>query len=272
MEQLYHVDEISFCYSKNTKKVFGDVSFSLCAGQVLSILGPNGTGKSTLLNCMAGLLRPNSGEIYLADKPLCTMTNGEIAKKVAYVQQVHLPSFSYDVFQFVMMGRAPHIPFFARPGKSDETIVWDTLDQVGITHLADKPYTEISGGERQQAVIARAIAQQPAVILFDEPAAHLDFGNQARILRTIQKMAKDGYAVVMTTHDPDHVLLLNDRVAILDRDGVLKAGRTEELLTEKAMRELYGENVHLAYVDAIGRRAALHEGIGDKIREKGEGE
>lgn len=263
MEQLYSVDNISFHYPHNDREVLDGVSFSLDAGQVLSVLGPNGAGKSTLLNCMAGLLTQQEGEIFLSGKPLHTLQRNEVAKRVAYVQQIHVPAFSYDVFQFVMMGRAPHIAFFGRPKKEDEDIVWDALEQIGITHLANKPYTEISGGERQQVVIARALAQQPSVILFDEPAAHLDFGNQIRILRLIKKMARDGYAVVMTTHNPDHVLLLNDTVAILDRNGSLKAGKAAEMMTEEAMRELYGTSIRLLYVDAIKREAALYEGLGE---------
>ena len=259
--RLYEIDNISFGYPQNEREVLSGVSFSLEAGQVLSILGPNGAGKSTLLNCMAGLLTPHRGEIRLSGKPIGTMPRNELAQKVAYVQQIHVPAFSYDVFQFVMMGRAPHIPFLGRPKSEDEDIAWEALAQMGITHLADKPYTEISGGERQQAVIARALAQQPEAVLFDEPAAHLDFGNQIRILRLIRKMAGDGYAVAMTTHNPDHALLLEGTAAILDRNGRLRTGPAGELLTEEAMAALYGPSIRLAYIEEIGRRAALHGGI-----------
>lgn len=261
MKNVFQVDSITYRYPETTRDVLKCVSLSLESGQVLSILGPNGAGKSTLLNCMAGLYRPQHGEMGLDGKPLFELPLTEVARKIAYVRQAQVPYFSYNIFQFVLMGRAPYVPFFSRPSKEDEEIAWQAIKRIGITHLVDKYYTEISGGERQQCVIARAIAQQPRVIMFDEPTAFLDFGNQVKVLRLIKEMAEEGYAIVMTTHNPDHVLLLDDTVAVLDCDGRLKAGKTADILSESTLSELYGANVRLIHVAEIGRDAAVYGGI-----------
>lgn len=261
MEGVFKVDNISYHYPETTRNVLKGISLSLELGQVLSILGPNGAGKSTLLNCMAGLCRPQYGEMKLDGKPIFELTPREVAREIAYVRQVQAPYFSYNIFQFVLMGRAPYVPFFSRPSKEDEEIVWDAINKIGIAHLVDKYYTEISGGERQQCVIARAIAQQPRVIMFDEPTAFLDFGNQVKVLRLIKEMAEQGYAIVMTTHNPDHVLLLDDTVAVLDCNGYFNTGKTAKILSENTLSELYDTDVRLVHVAEIGRDAAVYGGI-----------
>lgn len=263
MENIYTIHDLSFRYPKGERDVFSGVNLVLKPGQVLSVLGPNGAGKSTLLHCMAGLAVPQKGEILLDGKPLSTLSRAEIARLIGYVQQTHVPAFSYTVFQFVLMGRAPHVSFFGRPSTQDEEAVWQVLEQLDITHLANKPYTDISGGERQQCVIARAVVQQPRAILFDEPTAHLDYGNQIRILHLIQQMAQEGFAVVMTTHNPDHVLLLDDQVALLDCTGTLRYGNTKEILDEKTLQQMYHTGLRLIHVDELGRNACLHTGLNE---------
>ena len=234
------------------------VNLSLKQGQVLSILGPNGAGKSTLLDCMAGLQIPQQGRILLAGKDLHKeLTTRDIADMVAYVPQVHIPAFGYTVLNFVIMGRAPKIGLFQKPRRVDEEAAWKALETLGITHLAKKPYTEISGGERQQVTIARAIAQSPKVILFDEPTAHLDYGNQHRILQLILSMEEKGYAVIITTHNPDHALLLGGMAAVLGRDGVLTMGESRSIITEERLKEVYAAELRLLYLDEVERTACV---------------
>ncbi|NLW78949.1 MAG: ABC transporter ATP-binding protein [Ruminococcaceae bacterium] len=270
MENIYTITGLAFRYPKGDRDVFHDVNLTLDAGHVLSILGPNGAGKSTLLNCMAALATPKAGDIRLAGQPLGSLSQKEIAQKVAYVQQNHVPAFSYTVWQYVLMGRAPHIKFFARPGPRDEEAVWRVLQRLDIAHLASKPYTEISGGERQQCVIARALVQEPKVILFDEPTAFLDYGNQLRVLRLMKKMAMDGYAVVMTTHNPDHVLLLDDQVAVLNRQGELQSGPTREILQESTLQQIYNTDLRVLPIEELHRTACLHTRLFPHHKEGGQ--
>ena len=254
---IYEINHLSFTYPQANRSVLNDVSLTLAEGAILSILGPNGAGKSTLLNCMAGLLTPAYGEIKLYGKDLSTMTFREIAQVVGYVQQIHSPAYGYSVLHFVTMGRAPRIPMFGRPGEADKKAAWDALETLGITHLAHKPYTEISGGEMQKAVIARAMVQEPRVNLFDEPTAHLDSGNQIRVLNIIRDMAERGYSVVMTTHNPDHALLLGGEVAILGRDGRLQIGPCSEIITEELLLEIYNTRLCLIPVPEVSRVACI---------------
>lgn len=264
MDNIYTVRNLSFRYPKGDRDVLSGAGLTLDAGQVLCILGPNGAGKSTLLGCMAGLMTPQRGDVLLGGKPLAQQSRQDIARQVGYVQQTNNPAFSYTVFQFVLMGRAPHIPFFGQPDSADEDIVWQTLRQLGIDHLADRPCTDLSGGERQQCVIARTLVQRPRAILFDEPTAHLDYGNQVRVLKLIKKMAREGFAVVMTTHNPDHALLLDDHVALLNRGGALRCGVTRDILDEQTLSDMYHADLRLIHIDQLGRDACLQTGLGEE--------
>ena len=155
------------------------------------------------------------------------------------------------------MGRAPHIGVFQKPRASDIEIAEDALRTISIEHLAQKPYTEISGGERQQTIIARALAQQPKAILFDEPTAHLDYGNQHRILRLIRSLSERGYGIIITTHNPDHALLLGGKVGVLYRDGKLTSGRSEDIITEERLGEVYNTKLRLLHIKELDRIACL---------------
>ncbi|MDR2486325.1 MAG: ABC transporter ATP-binding protein, partial [Clostridiales Family XIII bacterium] len=164
---------------------------------------------------------------------------------------------AYTVLDFVLLGRAPHLGALRRPGRKDVDSGLAALDALGIPHLADKPYTEISGGERQQAQIARAVCQDPRIILFDEPTAHLDYGNQHRILLLAKRLAAQGFSAVITTHNPDHALLLGGRAAVLGQDGSLVCGEAAEMITEPRMRALYKTQMRIAFVPEAGRVCCL---------------
>lgn len=254
---IYEVNDLTFSYPSTRRKVLDSISLSLHKGEILCILGPNGAGKTTLLNCMAGLLKPQSGSIRLCGRQLSDIKEKEIAALVGFVPQLHTPSFDYRVLDFVLMGRAPKTGTFSRPSAADEALCMDVLKSMGIDHLAEKSYLNLSGGERQQLLIARAIVQEPEVILFDEPTAHLDFGNQQRVLKRVRQMAEDGFSVVITTHNPDHALLLGDQAAIVTRDGKVLQGTSEEILTEEMLKEVYGIDLKLTYIEELGRKACL---------------
>ncbi|MEG2051994.1 MAG: ABC transporter ATP-binding protein [Oscillospiraceae bacterium] len=254
---IFKVENLCFKYPDSNKGVLDNVSLTLEKGEILSILGPNGAGKSTLLNCMANLLVPESGSIKLEGNDISKMPVKEVASTISYVPQTHTPAFGYTVFDFVLMGSAPTIGLFQKPGEKERESTINALKQLGIEHLAEKPYTEISGGERQQATIARAIVQEPKAILFDEPTAHLDYGNQLRTLRLIKEMSEKGYAVVITTHNPDHAILLGGTAAILDRAGHLTIGDSKEIITEDCLKQVYKTELKLIYIEELKRVACI---------------
>jgi iron complex transport system ATP-binding protein len=220
-----------------------DVSLAVAPGEALALLGPNGGGKTTLLKTMLGLLVPHAGAVSLDGRPLSALTVGERARQIGYVPQVHTGIFAFAVREMVLMGRTAHQGLFASPSAKDRGVVEAKLAELGVTHLADKPYTMISGGERQLVLIARALAQEPRYVVLDEPTANLDFGNQGKVMRQIRALTAQGLGVLFTTHDPNQALRYADRVALL-ADGQLKrTGPPSEILTPAMLEDLYGAPV-----------------------------
>lgn len=254
---IYEVENVGYTYEGRKDKTLDHCSLTLEEGEILSILGPNGAGKSTLLNCLCGLLSPQEGEIRLCGDNIRKLSAKQIARQVGYVPQNHNPVFGYTVHHFVLMGCTPKLELFQQPSKEEEERATEILESLGIAHLADQPYTDISGGERQQATIARAVMQNPKVILFDEPTAHLDYGKQILILRMIRKMAEKGFAAVMTSHNPDHVLLLGGNAAIVTPDGKLEKGPAGEILTEERLSGIYQTKLRLKYEEELERKICV---------------
>lgn len=265
MEHIIEVKNVVFSYPGSQRKVLDGCSFSIAKGELISILGPNGAGKSTLLNCACGLLSPQNGSVFLNGSDVKSLEQKEIAKVIGYVQQNQQVTFPYTVFHYVLMGRACNIGLFQRPTKQDEDEVWRVLDSMGIKYLADAAVTEISGGERQQAAIARAIVQNPQVIFFDEPTAHLDYGNQINTLRLIASLRDKGFSVIMTTHNPDHCMMLGGKVAILDKLGVLETGMCSDVLTEERLKKVYNTDLKLIYINEIQREACIPCGLTNRL-------
>jgi iron complex transport system ATP-binding protein len=247
---------LAFSYGK-TGGLFRNVSFSLGRGKLMSIIGPNGAGKSTLLNCLMNLLTPNKGSVFLRGRPLAEMDVRETARAIGYVPQIHVPVYSYSVRDFVVMGRTPYLGSFQQPGRRDYALVDAALEELGIERLRERAYTELSGGERQQVLIARAIVQQPEIVILDEPTSYLDYGNQQRILRLIERMTDKGYTVIMTTHVPDHVIRLGGLAGILDGNGDFTVGQAELLLTSERLSGLYNSDIRLIYVPEAGRAVCV---------------
>jgi len=222
------------------KTVLHDANLELAPGQVLSLLGANGAGKSTLLRIILGLLAPQNGEVRLGGRLLRGYPRRELAGHLAYVPQVHATPFPYSVREVVLMGRLPATGMFAAPSRQDRTIAEQALARLGIGHLAERAYTEISGGERQMALIARALAQGSRLLILDEPATGLDYGNQIALLDLLRSLAADGYGILKTTHHPDHVLASSDRVAILKDGHIIANGPPEEVMSGALLSDLYG--------------------------------
>ena len=214
---ILEVEHLSFAY-RPERPLFYDVSFAFEQGQVLSILGANGAGKSTLLNCIANLLLPQQGEIRLHGTPLSRLELREISRIIGYVPQSHTPAYDYTVRDFVVMGRAPHLGTFQQPGRADYDLVDATLEEMGLLPLANRPYTELSGGERQQVTIARVIVQQPELILLDEPTSVLNEAEVENLYKQMRKIAAQGHAVIFVSHHLNEILEVTDRIYVY-KDG-----------------------------------------------------
>ncbi len=248
-------DSITYAYIPRLD-VLSDVTVSVDEGEVLFVLGANGSGKSTLLDCLAGLRAPRRGRVLLDGTPIDRISLRERAKRIGLVPQIHEPVFEYTVGDVVLMGRAPHLGLFARPGRSDAEAVELALDAVGLAGLRGRVYTEISGGERQLALIARGLAQGAACLLMDEPAAHLDPHHQHRIFATVARLAKDGFSFVLTSHQPNNALLYGERAAFLIDGRVGVPGPPVDVVTEEALFDAYGIEFELLQGES-GSRAIL---------------
>jgi iron complex transport system ATP-binding protein len=227
----------------------------LAEGEVLALLGPNGGGKTTLLKTLLGLIAPRGGEVRAMDRPLAALSAPERARLIGYVPQVHHGTFAFTVESVVLMGRTAHGSLFAAPTARDRAVSHAALERFGIASLAQRAYTEISGGERQLVLLARALAQEPRFVVLDEPTASLDFGNQGKVMREIRALAEAGLGVLFTTHDPNHAMRAATRAYLL-RDGTCLAdGPVADVLKGEMLEQLYRAPVQVMRED--GRVAFL---------------
>jgi iron complex transport system ATP-binding protein len=230
---------------------------ALKQGEVLALLGPNGGGKTTLLKTLLGILRPRAGEVAIGGRALARISLRERARLIAYVPQVHVPSFAFTVESVVLMGRTAHGSLFSPPSARDRAVAAGALERFGIAQLAQRPYTMISGGERQLTLLARALAQEPQFVVLDEPTASLDFGNQGRVIREIRTLATSGHGVLFTTHDPNHALAAADRAYLLRRGAQVGEGLVADVLTLDKLSALYGARIRRLTDPISGEQAFL---------------
>lgn len=231
-------DRICYAYRPGNDVLHG-VSLAVDESRILFVLGANGSGKTTLLDCLSGVRTPRSGSIAVDGIRLTDLSVRERARRIGVVPQLHEPVFSYTVGQAVLMGRAPHLGLFARPGREDWEAVVRALDAVGVTGLRDRPYTGISGGERQLVLIARGLAQGAGCLLMDEPAAHLDPHHQHNVLSVVRQLADEGFSFVVTSHHPNNALLYADEVVFLADGSSTTHGAPEVAITEESLRAAY---------------------------------
>lgn len=221
--------------------VLDGVSFTLSGGELLCLLGPNGVGKTTLFKTVLGLLPALGGEVRLDGEAIANWPRRRLAQWMGYVPQAHTPPFPFEVRDVVAMGRTAHLGFGAAPDQNDRAIAEAAMSDVGIAALADARYTEISGGERQLALIARALAQQPRLLVMDEPTSNLDYGNQLRVLAHVRRIVNQrGMGVILTTHHPDHALTYATRVLALDGGKRWSVGLPHEVINADYLRRAYG--------------------------------
>lgn len=221
------------------------IDVSVAPGEVVCLLGPNGSGKTTLFKTLLGLIRRMQGAVSVAGRDIDAWPRQDLARQVAYVPQAHVSVFPYAVRDMVVMGRTAHLGLFSSPGEADRERADDVLAGLGIAHLAEREYSRVSGGQRQLALIARALVQDAPAIIMDEPTASLDFGNQALVLSEVKRLAQRGLGIVLSTHDPDHAFAAGSRVLLLHEGRVVADGAPKTVLTKARLEQVYGVPVDI---------------------------
>lgn len=235
---IFSVNNASFSYKKG-KTVFESVSFYVNSGEIVALLGANGCGKTTLIKCLMGYYKLDTGEVLLDGEDTSKMPDKRLWSKIAYVPQAKTTQSSLDVENMIMLGCAGRIGVFSSPGKHERELASKIADRLGIKYLFGKKCSELSGGELQMVLIARALAAEPRLLILDEPESNLDFRNQLIVLDTISSLGKDGIACIMSTHYPEHALSHADKSLLFTPDGAV-FGNTGETVTEENIRCAFG--------------------------------
>jgi iron complex transport system ATP-binding protein len=235
-----------------THPILEHINMEVTNGEVLCILGPNGVGKTTLFKTILGLLPPKGGQFLLDGEDLLSMDRVNIARKISFVPQGHAAPFSFLVRDVVAMGRTAYLGILHSPTDKDFEKVDTVMEQLGIDYLENKYYTQISGGERQMVLIARALVQDPELLIMDEPTSNLDFGNQVKVLKQVKAMAERGIGVVMTTHVPDHCFMCATNVLLIKRGSYIY-GDVDNVVTEENLHDAYGVDVYISKNTADGK-------------------
>lgn len=236
----------NICFSYNSHPILHDVSLNVKEGQVVSIVGPNGAGKSTLLKCMVRLLKPQAGTVYLNGKDIDGKNSRELAKVMGYVPQNTKDVFSFTVLETVLMGRKPHISW--EIGDEDFRVVTQVMRFLGIEDLAERPLEQLSGGQKQKVFVARALAQQPSIFLFDEPTSSLDVRHQLEVFATIKQLAEvEGRTVIIVVHDLNLAARFSDVLVMLKQGSIFAAGNPDKVINEDNIRDVY--NVSAAIIE-----------------------
>ena len=249
--------DLGYRYPGNALPTLEGLTFDLPAGQVTAILGPNGAGKSTLLRLVYGRYSPTRGQIVLAGKPLGSYSRQELGRQVALVPQREHSPFEYTLLEYVLLGRAPYLSPLQLPGREDCRIALEALALVGMEGQEQRSLHTLSGGEHQLTLIARALAQQPQLLLLDEPTAHLDLANKKRLVDCLKALTGQGVTVLMSSHEPDVVSAVAQQLVLVHRGRVLEAGPLETVWTAERLSAVYGLDLRVEQVD--GRRMVVWE-------------
>ncbi|MDM8533637.1 ABC transporter ATP-binding protein [Clostridiaceae bacterium HSG29] len=241
--EMILLENVGFSYGKN--EIFNNINLNIKKEEILCVIGPNGSGKSTLLDCILGLKNANNGDIYIDGKSIKKYKINELAKHIAYIPQKQTSSFPFKIIDMVVMGRAAYVNSFSGPNEEDLKIARNALNYVGLSGFENRFFTEISGGEAQLVMIARAITQDTKLILMDEPTSHLDFHNELMVLEVISKLVKSKkISVIMATHFPNHAYFfqnegINTKVGILYEKRINYLGKPDEILIEENIKKAF---------------------------------
>lgn len=248
---ILSIDALEFSYEADQKNVLDAVTFEIQPKTITAILGPNGAGKTTLIHLLLGLRKPSHGTINLEDLPLSHYSRRELSQWIGLVPQSEYVPFEYSVLEYVLLGRAPYLSPLDLPTEADVEIARQALGQVGIGELEKRPIPALSGGELQLVLIARALAQQPKILLLDEPTSHLDLSNRNVTLRILNQLRQNGSTIIFTTHDPEAASLIADNLVLMRRGRVLHAGEIDNTFTGQKLSETYGTQIEVLRVDGL---------------------
>ncbi len=237
------VRDLSFSYGSH--EVLRDVSFDIPDAALVNVLGPNGVGKSTLFRCILGLSTHYAGEIRVNGKDLRRLPVRERAREVSYIPQSHAPVYDYEVLDVVLMAAGNDLRMLSTPGKSQVKRAYEALERIGVERLAHRSYTQISGGEQQLVLIARALAQNAQTIIMDEPTSALDYGNTVRVLSCVRQLAREGLSIVQSTHNPDQAFLYSDKTLVIHDGRVRAFGDPYDTITSELISDLYDVDVEV---------------------------
>ncbi len=252
---LLQFDQITFSYPTTNYPVMKEFNLEIYSGTITAILGPNGAGKTTLLHLALGWLKPQYGNVRLAQENLSSYSRRKIGRWMGLVPQSEQVAFEFSLLEFVLLGRAPYLPPLAMPGKEDLEIAEEALHLVGMYAMRHQSILSISGGERQLVLMARVLAQQPHLLLLDEPTSHLDLSNKGRLVRLLRDLAGKGVTILFTTHEPDIASALATHLVLMRRGEILKTGTMNDVFTPQNLSQLYQLPVEV--VDIAGKKVAI---------------
>ena len=241
---MLQVNSLQAGYGKTT--ILHDISFEMGEGKFVCILGANGCGKTTLLKAILGIIASQKGQVLLDGEDVHKMHVKDLARKMAYIPQAHIPPFPFKVRDVVQMGRTPYLGYMGRTKAGDGKLVDDIMDMLEISWMAERSYNTLSGGQRQMVVVARALAQQPRLLIMDEPTASLDFGHQYTVLNQMVNLSQNGMSVIMVTHDPDHAFFCATKTITMKGGRILDMGLPRRVIVEQAMEDIYRTKVKIA--------------------------
>ncbi len=239
INNILEVERISYRYPSSTSPVIDDLSFTLNTNSLCGLLGPNGSGKSTLFRCCMNFLKIQEGSIRVCSEDVRSLSPSRLAKLIAYVPQEHKQPFPFLVEDMVLMGRTSRMKSTIKPKKEDVEVAEKCMEKVGISHLHHRAFNQLSGGQRQLVLIARALAQGSPIMLLDEPSSALDFSNQILLWQRLDELAKEGIAILVCSHDPNHILWFCSNTLVLSKGKLIAQGHPHELLTQNVFSQIY---------------------------------
>ena len=248
---ILKINALTFSYSPSAIAAVKEVTFDISPQTVTAILGPNGAGKTTLLHLILGLKHPLTGSILLHDRPISDYSRHELSQNIGLVPQSEYIPFEYSVLEYVTLGRAPYLGPLELPGKQDTVIARQALNDVGISHLENRSIPALSGGELQLVLLARALCQQPRILLLDEPTSHLDLANRNVTLQIMDRLRSAGTTIIFSTHDPEAASLIADKLVLMRAGQVLDAGSMDEVFTTEKLSSTYGTPVVVVQIDGL---------------------
>ncbi len=243
---LIKLENISFTYSSENNHVLRTLSLEVHEGNITAILGPNGIGKTTLLHLLLGWIKADSGSICLGGKDQEEYSRREMGRLIGLVPQDEHITFEYSLLEYVLLGRAPHLHSLESPGKKDYEAAITALKKVGLENLADRPVTHLSCGEKQLVLVARSLAQEPRILLLDEPMSNLDLANKIRLIEVLRSLKKEGVTILFTSHEPEIAAAISNYLVLMGNGNNIEHGPTDKILSSESLSRIYGIKVKVA--------------------------